>query len=201
MSGTSSWRLFVALPVPTDVKAALEQVQQELRRKLPSVQASWTKPDNMHLTLRFLGDVGEGTVNDLQDRLRVAVTGIGRLGLSCQRLGCFSDLRCPRVIWAGVQDAHEQLAGLAGRINEGLRDHAGTPPEALFVGHITMARIRPLRRGEAEQIAGFVESSADCCFGTWTADKIELIRSERSREGSRYTTIAAFNLAGDNTDS
>lgn len=197
MSATSSWRLFVALPVPMDVKAALQQVQQELRRKLPSVQASWAKPDNMHLTLRFLGEVGEGTVNDLQDRLRVAVTGIGSLQLNCQRLGCFPDLRCPRVIWAAVHDAHEQLPRLAGRINDGLMFDVGTPADAQFVGHVTLARIRQSRRAEVEQIADFVESSAGRRFGTWTADRLELIRSERSREGSRYTTLASFNLAGD----
>lgn len=196
---TSALRLFIAIPIPAEVKAALLRVQQELRGKLPSGLASWTKPENMHLTLRFLGDVGPERVQDLQRSLSAAVAGFGELQLSCERLGCFPESGLPRVVWSWVHDADERLNQLAVRINQCVDSHAEKPAESRFVGHITIARLRQLRRAEAEPIASFLKGAEHRSFGTWPAGRAELIRSELCPGGSRYTTLATFDLAGNNS--
>jgi len=98
-------RLFVAIPVPTEVKASLREAQAKLKTILPVGMAAWTKPDNMHLTLRFLGDVAAGSVPEISRRLRESLSGFDApLELICERLGCFPHPRYPRVVWAWVHD-------------------------------------------------------------------------------------------------
>lgn len=173
---------------------ALGQVQRELREVLPPHSASWTKPDNMHLTLCFLGDVEVGRLAELEQGLRAAVTDHGELDLLCERLGCFPDLRFPRVVWAWAHDTEEKLAALAQRVNEAVAPFAERPAENSFTGHITLARPKQIKRPDAERLAKFVTAAVARHFGRWRASEVELICSELLPTGSRYTTLATASL-------
>lgn len=190
MNPAETYRLFIAIPVPEAAKAELVRVQNELREVLPHHSASWTKPDNMHLTLRFLGDVDVRRVADLEQTLRSTVTGFGELDLLCERLGCFPDLRFPRVVWAWVHDLEQKLDALSQRVNEAVSRFAEKPTEARFTGHITLARPKQIKRADAERLTKFVEQAASRRFVQWRASEVELIRSELTSFGSRYTTLA-----------
>jgi 2'-5' RNA ligase len=187
-------RLFIALALPAVVKLELARVQRELRDVLPPHAASWTKPDSMHLTLRFLGDVDVGRVSELEQSFRAAVTGFGELDLLCERLGCFPGLRFPRVVWAWVHDPEEKLLVLAQRVNEAVAPFAERPAENELTGHITLARHKQIKRAGSEPLAKFVEGAATRRFGQWRASEVELIRSELLPLGSRYTTLATVSL-------
>lgn len=193
-AGEQKFRLFVALPVPLEIKNALAETQKELRKLLPGSSASWTHPDRMHLTLRFLGDVEPARVEVLPSSLFAAVENFGPIELAAERLGCFPDVRHPRVVWARVWDRAEQLAELQRRIISATAAFTREPEEKQFTGHITLARIRQTKRPQAEAIAAFVQGAADRRFGAWTAVKVELVRSELSSSGSHYTCLAAFPL-------
>ena len=195
MDDAARMRLFVAIPVPQAMKGVLQQVQGELQEVMPVKSAAWTRPENMHLTLRFLGGVNPDRVRALQERLKLTVAGFGPLRLVCERLGCFPDLRFPRVVWAWVHDAQERLPRLAQLVNEATSAFAERTPDAQFMGHITLARPRQVRRPEAAVLAKFVEAAVAREFGSWPAEELELIRSELSPGGSRYTTLARFQLA------
>ena len=195
MSGEAqTQRLFAAIPVPEEVKASIILARDELRAKLPAAAASWTRPENMHLTLRFLGDTEESRIESLKAGLAEALAGFGELPLISERLGCFPDLRYPRVIWAWVYDDAERLAQLQGRVAQATDAFTDEPAESRFTGHITLARVRQIRRTEAEIIASFVNGAVTRKFGPWTADRVNLIRSELSPGGSRYTTLAEVRL-------
>ena len=187
-------RLFVAIAVPEEVKASIVLARDELRAKIPPAAASWTRPENMHLTLRFLGDVEESRIESLKAGLAEALAGFGKLPLVSERLGCFPDLRYPRVVWAWVHDAAERLALLQRRVAQATNAFTREPAESRFVGHITLARLRQIKRPQAEIIAAFVNGAVGRKFGEWIADRVELIRSELSPGGSRYTTLAAAPL-------
>lgn len=187
-------RLFVAVPVPEEVKARVVVARDELRAKLPPHAATWTRPENMHLTLRFLGNVDASKVESLAASLTRAVSGFGPLPLISERLGCFPDLRYPRVVWAWVYDDAERLAQLQQRVAQATDAFTQEPAESRFVGHITLARVRQIKRPQAEVIASFVNGAASRKFGEWIADRVELIRSELSPGGSRYTTLAEAQL-------
>ncbi len=176
-------RAFVAIQLPEDVRAVLRAAQAELKEVLPRNSTAWTRPANMHLTLRFLGGVESARLPELQLKLREALAGFGPLDLICERLGCFPDLRFPRVVWAWVHDAEERLAQLHRRVDSAVAGFAEKPAEARFTGHVN-----------AERLAGFVERAVERKFGDWSCREVELIRSELSPGGSQYSTIEVFHL-------
>ena len=78
-ASSGALRLFVAIHLPEEVKIAIAATQQELRKLLPPQSASWTRPENMHLTMRFLGNVDAVRLDELQQRLRIAIAEFGAL--------------------------------------------------------------------------------------------------------------------------
>jgi 2'-5' RNA ligase len=126
-------RLFVALDLPAPVKRSLEPLAKGLG------DIRWSTPDQQHLTLRFIGDVGNGAVHDVVEAL--ATVPAAPFELTLKGLGHFPPRGEPRVLWVGVEKS-AGLASLKRRIDRALRD-AGLPPESRkFAPHITIARIR-----------------------------------------------------------
>ncbi len=193
-AGAEKLRLFLALPIPAEVKVGISAAQDELRRLLPPRAASWTRAENMHLTLRFLGDVDGQRVEALIASVRSTMANFGALRLVAERVGVFPDLRYPRVVWAWVHDEADRLAQLQRRVVTATNGFTRERAEEKFTGHITLARIKQIKRPQAEIIASFLKGAVSRRFGDWTADPLELIRSELSPDGSRYTCLAKFPL-------
>ena len=190
-----TYRLFIAVTVPEDVKTEIEKTQATLRRALPKECVRWTKREQFHLTLKFLGDVDAQRVEPLTNALRAACQGFPALELRAEQVGFFPDLHRPRVVWVGVKDSQEQLPLVQSAIEAASRDYTQEESPERFTGHVTLGRIKGLRRTEAEALAGLASGLAAQFFGAWTADKVELIRSQLSPEGARHTTLAAIPLA------
>ncbi|MCU0784980.1 MAG: RNA 2',3'-cyclic phosphodiesterase [Verrucomicrobia bacterium] len=188
-------RLFVAIALPEEVKVALGGVQGELKEVLPLKSTAWTKPENFHLTLRFLGRVELGRVSELERHLRENLAQFGELELICERLGCFPGPRLPRVVWTWVHDPGERLALLHRSVSEAVGGFGEKPGQERFVGHVTIARPKQTTRTEAERLARFIESAGNRRFGGWNCSEVELIQSELSAGGSRYTRLAKFRLS------
>lgn len=188
-------RTFVAIELPEQIRVRLCSIQTALRELLPHSSIAWTNPANWHLTLRFLGNVATVAVPELEQRLRSALAGFGALDLTCERLGCFPDLRSPRVIWAGVHEAKDRLQPLHQRINEAVRAFAEKPAEARFVGHITLGRIKHIKRPDVARLARFVKATVNGRFGAWRASEVMLFRSELSAQGTGYHELARVCLA------
>ena len=190
-----TFRLFVAITVPEEIKSEIEKTQGELRRVLPKECARWTKREQFHLTLRFLGNVDAQRVGPLTDALGAACQGFGPLELRAERVGFFPDLHRPRVAWVGVHDRQEQLPLVQRAIEAATRDYTAEESTERFTGHVTLGRIKGLRRAEAEALAGLATGLTTRFFGTWTAGQVELFRSQLSPEGARHTVLAAIPLA------
>ena len=190
-----SQRLFIAITVPERVKVELEKAQAALRRATPENSIRWTGRGQFHLTLRFLGDVSIGQIDELVAGLKSACGGFPALRLKAARIGFFPDTRFPRVVWAGVRDETDMLAKLQQAVVSAVQDFTDEKPEGKFAGHITLGRIKSLKRSDAEILSKAADAMADRFFGEWVADKVELIRSELSAGGSRYTTIATAPLS------
>ena len=187
-------RAFVAIQLPEPVREALRGIQSEMRETLALRFATWTRASNLHLTLRFLGNLDAAKLPELVRRLRESIAGFGPLELCCERLGCFPDLRFPRVVWAWVHDPAERLSDLANCVNVAVEGFVEQPAEARFVGHVTLVRPKQIKRAEAERLAEFVQRAVTRKFGGWTCREVELIQSELSPTGSRYTTLDVFRL-------
>jgi len=151
-------------------------------------------PDNLHITLRFLGEVDDTRVAELGGVLDEAAAGLPRFGLGIRGLGAFPTLTRPRVIWAGVGEGAGALRTLAGRVESGLA-RVGVPAEDRpFSGHVTLGRIREPRHDPG--LAATLASGASRYFGTLSVERVCLMRSDLSPRGARYTEVAAAGLTG-----
>src|SRR5262245_40801171 len=182
-------RLFIAISLPEPVKDEIEETQAELRRALPGDAVRWTKREQFHLTLKFLGHVEEQRLATLADALRNASRSFASLHLRAERIGFFPDARFPRVIWVWVHDEKELLVGLQAAIESAVQEFTTEKPEGTFTGHVTLGRVKGIKRPQAEILAQSAARHASRQFGNWTADHVELIRSELSSGGSRYTVL------------
>jgi len=188
------YRLFIALPVPSAVKQEIQLVQEQLRRELPAEGVSWTRPEQWHLTLKFLGNVDATRVSALTETLGAACEKFALLKLRAGQVGCFPNLRKPRVVWVGVRDDANQLAGLAKAAEEASAGFTTEEREGKFTGHITIARIKYFERQMADALAKCVHGMKQRVFGEWTAEAVELMRSELASDGARHTCLARLQL-------
>jgi len=201
--GAGALRLFVAIALPEAVKDEIEKAQREMRGELRGNFMRWTKREQFHLTLKFLGNVAEARVAELIEVLRKTCLPFQAMRLRAERVGFFPDVRFPRVAWVGVRDKKEELERLQAAIELNLErfaekrtESAGPRRSQAFIGHVTLARIQGIRRQQAEILSKLAAGMAGRFFGEWTVSEVELIRSELSPGGTRYTTLAAFPLSG-----
>lgn len=190
-------RAFVTLPIPEFVKEEIEHVQSELRRVLPEKSVRWTKREQFHLTLRFLGNVESGRLPELSGALRVACSGFPGLKLRAERIGCFPDLRFPRVVWVWVYDEAGQLLVLQRRVESAVGNFAESREDKNFTGHVTIGRVNGIKRPQAEVLANHTQALTGRRFGEWMATEVKLMRSELSPSGAVHSVLDVFPLAGE----
>jgi 2'-5' RNA ligase len=188
------YRLFVAIALPEPVRHAIEKAQADLRAALPAKSIRWTRGEQFHLTMRFLGGVEASQVDRLNEAVRRACAGSGGLQLRAARIGVFPGPRRPRVVWTGVDDQDGRLAELQRSIEAATNAFTEEPPQEKFSGHITLARCRDLNRNEASTLTSLVQTMAGTSFGQWTARSVDVVRSQPTSQGSRYTTLAEIGL-------
>jgi 2'-5' RNA ligase len=191
------FRLFIALAIPDAVKETIEATQAELRRLLPPKAARWTRREQFHLTLRFLGNVAASRVEELVEACRSACQSFSPLYLCAGRIGFFPKAREPRVVWVGISDLDDRLAAMWNAVQSATQPFTSEPPESGFTGHVTLARVNRLTRDQAGHLAASAAKFEQTVFGEWTTGQLELMRSELLPEGARHSVLALFPLLGE----
>lgn len=189
-------RLFIALPTPEAIKDALAKAQSELRRAVPNGEIRWTRPEQFHLTLRFLGNVSDSKVEELKLVIQAACGQFAPLKLTAAGIGFFPPKRAPRVIWAGVAEPGGHLVSLWKAVDLATQPFSPEKGEEHFAAHITLARVNRLGRKEADALMKESERFERTIFGEWTVRQVELMRSELSSQGARHSLLAALPLGG-----
>jgi 2'-5' RNA ligase len=190
------FRLFIALPVPDAIMVELETLQRQLREQLPLDCMRWTRPEQIHLTLKFLGDVSSDKLPDLSGAVAKACRSFSPLHLRAERIGFFPQIRFPRVVWAWAHDDRQQLPRLRSAVNEATQSFTAQPEEKEFTGHLTLGRTRNIKSAQARLLAKIADELANRFFGAWTADAVEIMRSRLSSAGSEYSRLASIPLTG-----
>jgi len=192
-------RAFVAVVVPPMLIGRLKQLQQQLGAEVGGDAVRWTKPDQLHLTLKFLGNVRGDGVNDLKSALTRACAGRAAFQLTMEGLGCFPNARIPRVVWLGINGELEPLRKLQMEIDlqtQGFGDHA---EERAFQPHLTIGRVN-VQGKDAGRVGEAVERAAASRPGAWLVQEVELIQSKLAREGASYSTLASAHLINRNSE-
>jgi 2'-5' RNA ligase len=187
-------RLFVAVPVPGPVKAALVTAQKALTDANPHVRS--TGLTGIHLTLKFLGDTPEQRIPDLRRALEETAHTLQKpIRLSCVGAGAFPNLKEPRVLWAGLAGDVAELTRMQQVLDVQLAK-LGIPREARpFHAHLTLGRMKmPKMLGALHKA---MEKIAAAEFGDFTAEALVLYSSELRPTGAVYTSIERVPLPAD----
>jgi|ERR1041385_8085919 2'-5' RNA ligase len=187
-------RLFIAIEVPVKVKTNLAALQTKLQSALPERAVTWTKPEHLHLTLKFLGNFDVSRIDDLSDRLDHVCQEFPTLKLRAAGVGTFPNLRLPRVIWAGLTDSGGQLIALQHGIEAAASEFTREEPDKNFHAHVTLGRAKHFTRSQLKLASHSLAEVAETSFGEWVATDVELIQSQLSSQGPKHTTIRKFSL-------
>jgi len=185
-------RLFVALAIPGEVRERLAQLVREFRAL--AREAKWVRAENLHVTLKFLGEVPASKLDAICAALRAVRSG-SVVELRFHGLGFFPGEERARVFWAGV-NASENLQPLADEIERSLAALGFPAEQRRFTPHLTLARLEPPGVPPALKIAA--EKSAAQDFGAARAREFHLIESKLKTTGAEYTTLQSFPFAAEN---
>ena len=188
--GADQVRLFVACELTDEARNALGRVQEDLRR-LGADGLRWVRPEGIHLTLKFLGEVDQSIVADITSALQEAIEPF-EAGVRIAELGGFGGARL-RVVWVGVDGDTEALASLAGRVDQALRP-LGFPLERRpFAPHLTLARVQD-RVGppERQRLAALIEGYRPAPMPSMLLTEVSLMQSILRPGGSVYRRLATF---------
>jgi 2'-5' RNA ligase len=186
-------RLFVALEIPAAVRDNLAAQIKELRDlpvPLAGQRLRWVRPENLHVTLKFVGEVEAAKL----DGIRSALTAIGLdapVDLHFRGLGFFPDEKYPRVLWVGLH-APRNLPVLARDIDRALEGQGIARDERAFTPHLTLARFES--SGLHEGLRTAIQKNSEREFGAFQAHEFHLIQSKLKPSGAEYTTLASFPL-------
>lgn len=182
-------RLFVALEIPSAVRQNLAALVAAMRAI--TKEPRWARPENLHVTLKFLGEVADVQVDAVRSALG-GIHSIKAVALEFRGMGFFPNEKHPRVFWAGME-ASPNLKTLAGDI-EGAMEKFGIPREKReFSPHLTLARFERPRLPEA--LRKLIAENQERDFGSLRTNEFHLIQSKLKPAGAEYTTVATFQFA------
>jgi RNA 2',3'-cyclic 3'-phosphodiesterase len=190
-------RAFIAIDIPNDVHAAISEAQARLKRAHVGVKISWTKVDNLHITLQFLGYVEDAVLGQIKSALQSVATAHQPFELSVRGTGAFPNGDRPRVVWVGCDDAHGRLKALAQAVQEATQPLGFQPEHREFSAHLTLGRIKFPRPDAA--LTRALDSLKDNSFGTLRVEAIHLVESQLHPEGSIYTKLSSHMLEAHNS--
>lgn len=186
-------RLFVAIELPAKVRGRLDDLQAELKKgNLEKLR--WVRPENIHVTLKFLGETPADRRDEIEHAIGEAVADAPAHELTLGRLGKFGGRQNPRVLWVDLGGDTEALKDLHKRIDDKLVILGFPPEEREFAAHLTLARVpQDLQRAVARPLNEAIDS-AKVPDMPIPVREVSLMLSELRREGPNYRRLASFDL-------
>lgn len=196
LSPESVLRAFFAVEIPPDIRAGLVAAQAGLWQL--GARVGWVAPENIHVTLRFLGDIFGAQIEPLAKLLDEAAAGCEPFEIEVTGLGFFGPPRSPRVVWAGLRDPQRRLAALQQRIESGVRDWGLRVEERPFHSHLTLGRVRPGGHATLGALTRALEQAKDTVHGRCVVDAVCLMQSRLEHAGAHYSLLHKAKLKGTN---
>jgi 2'-5' RNA ligase len=181
-------RAFIAIELPEEVKAFLIDVSSFLKRHGGDVK--WVKPEGIHLTLKFLGNVPVELIEKIEYSAKPLFSRQSAIHLGISGLGVFPTLKRPRVIWAGCQDSERRLPPLVAELEDLLEPLGFAKEKRDFTPHLTLGRVRS-NEGISDLISA-MKQKIDVNGPSFVADHAVLFQSVLSPSGAKYNEICRF---------
>lgn len=182
-------RTFIAIELPDDLKKDVDKLIVGLKQFGPDVR--WVKAGNLHFTLRFLGDIDKDDVPKLSEHLNTHVSKFAPFRLRLTGLGCFPNMKRPRIVWLGADGDMEMLKQLAFQVESVCRDLGYSKADKPFSAHLTIGRINDPRGLEPliNRLEALEYSTED-----FTVEQVIVFKSDLSPRGPTYTSLAKIKL-------
>jgi 2'-5' RNA ligase len=183
-------RSFIALDLPDNLKKNLQNLQDKARKHTDCVR--WVKPDNIHLTLKFLGAIEESQVEPIARILENMTIGIAPFRLQVKGFGAFPNARNPKVIWVGMDDNQQRVVLFQEKLEETLTAIGFAPEKRTYSPHLTLGRVKESRaKRDIEQL---IEKYKNEDLGYFTADTIVFYQSVLQPSGPVYSSLKTIQL-------
>jgi 2'-5' RNA ligase len=187
-------RTFIALEMPGKIQRELDEISFRLRKELATLPLRWVPVENMHLTLKFIGDISREQMPEISEAIRKQTIGLAPMEISLDSLGAFPNSKRARVLWVGV-NLPESLNDFQGRLESGLANLNIPREERAFSPHLTLARVRGhARPADLARIHDVLTAQPKLEPNSAMADTITLFRSELKPSGSVYNPLSQFVL-------
>jgi 2'-5' RNA ligase len=185
-------RSFIAIELPAAVLSLLDNVQQEL--KALRLKARWVRPQNIHLTLKFLGNIDSGEIEKIGRAMVDAAGDSAPFPLTIDGIGFFPDIKRPRVIWVGLDGAKPALFNLQRNLADRLAIAGFPKEERSFKAHLTLGRIRQAVNPNIVDQA--IQGYSDLGDLKFTVNRIILFKSDLKPTGAVYAHLKQVELFG-----
>lgn len=191
-TASDRWRIFIAIELPASTRKRLKEHIDRLRESVPDAAASWSREENLHLTLKFLGETPIEKVEGLSQATKRVASAVHSFELVVAGCGAFPPRGQPRVLWIGIEDPSGQL----GKLQQALEQEcaqAGFPREQrAFHPHLTLAR---LRKPHGSRQLAKLQKEMGFEAETVSVSALSVVRSELRSEGSRHTVISRHEVS------
>lgn len=186
-------RSFVAIELPDPLQQALGQLQDRIRAT--GLSAKWSRPENIHLTLKFLGDINPESVAEIGAAMAGAADTVSAMTLYAKSVGVFPSVKRPRVLWTGVAGETEALGRLQKHLEDRFAALGFEKEKRRFAGHFTLARFKG--GVDADAVVDVMQQFGDFITDAFVADAIHLFQSRLTPQGPIYSKLKSFPLAPD----
>lgn len=186
-------RLFVACEIPADVRDSIGEVIDRLRDR-SGTAVRWVKPEGVHITLKFLGEVPERRLPAVKMALQEAVVRHQPFNLEFSNIGMFGGREGLRIMWAGIAGDVLRLEALVRDVNTALSVVGFQPEKRPFRPHLTLGRVKdeiPTRHRAEIEVAVGRQEVPPC---NWRTTQVSLMRSRLQPGGARYDVMGTFPL-------
>ena len=182
-------RSFISIELPEEIKGKIAESIKDFKKTESDVK--WVNKENLHITLKFLGEVDDQKTENLVQLTTKAVSGLGSFKVNFKGLGTFPVGKKPRIIWVGTDRGGDKLCILAKNLEEIFSKEGYRKEERRFNSHITIGRVKDKGRGK---LAEKIEAQKGSEFGQVHIDHINIMKSTLTQSGSIYKKIMEVKL-------
>lgn len=186
-------RAFIAIEMPHTVMEVLERSRRVLQHA--GISLRWVRPENVHLTLRFLGDISTDAINEVRNALEKTGSCCSPFSLQVKGGGVFPGPARPRVVWLGIEGDVGGLKNVYKNLTGFLVMHGFPAEKRPFRGHLTIGRVKG--RLETGRLLSALELLMPEESPPFTADRLCLFKSDLTPQGAVYSALARVRLQGD----
>ena len=183
-------RAFLAIELPASIKREIQLFQNKLQENGQGI--SWVKVSNLHITLKFLGDIDWNQQQAITTILPEVCRNLLPFSISVAKTGFFPNIKRPRVLWVGCSNSKNKLVQVFTAIDSSLADIGFEPEKRLFSPHLTIGRIKQLE--STALLVSQMQKNSDFSAGRFQVSEIKLIKSQLHPSGAIYTPLAEFQL-------